>query len=465
MIIYDPKIAILLIAFNRSNIKQVFDRIKVVKPRRLYIAVDGSTNDTQRKICKETTSIVSHIDWECQVFKLYQEKNQGYDKHCFHSISWFFEQEPEGIMLEDDCVPSLSFFGYCTTLLKKFRNDERIGHISGSNYQFGKNRGDGTYYYSNLTYVSGWAGWRRVWQEHCLNENKYDLFNQLDYLSNLPSHAPFQYRWNRLFNIANHSNEHFWEVKYAYTNLINNRLSIIPNKNLITKIAYYDKIPHAIKNHPFTNIKNEEIDHIVHPSFICPDIEADLYSQTKEYNTSFEELYMPKEYFYLKEHFVAAIRYLILYKFGGLYVDMDYECTENITPILCNTECAMGLEPEAHAVRIHVPYIVGNAFMATVPEHPYFKELIDAVFYDNTKAGTYTDSVELILNTTGPFLTTRIYDNSKYQERITLIPAELIAPITHSDIRKIMKEETSMTIESKVEKSFAIHYFFGSWHE
>ena len=308
MIIYDPKIAILLIAFNRSNIKQVFDRIKVVKPRRLYIAVDESTNDTQCKICKETTSIVSHIDWECQVFKLYQEKNQGYDKHCFHSISWFFEQEPEGIILEDDCVPSLSFFGYCTTLLKKFRNDERIGHISGSNYQFGKNRGDGTYYYSNLTHVSGWAGWRRVWQEHCLNENKYDLFNQLDYLSNLPSHAPFQYRWNRFFNIVNHSNEHFWEVKYAYTNLINNRLSIIPNKNLITKIAYYDKMPHAIKNHPFTNIKNEEIDHIVHPSFICPDIEADLYSQTKEYNTSFEELYMPKEYFYLKEHFVTAIR-------------------------------------------------------------------------------------------------------------------------------------------------------------
>lgn len=542
MIIYDPKIAILLIAFNRSNIKQVFDRIKVVKPRRLYIAVDESTNDTQCKICKETTSIVSHIDWECQVFKLYQEKNQGYDKHCFHSISWFFEQEPEGIILEDDCVPSLSFFGYCTTLLKKFRNDERIGHISGSNYQFGKNRGDGTYYYSNLTHVSGWAGWRRVWQEHCLNENKYDLFNQLDYLSNLPSHAPFQYRWNRLFNIANHSNEHFWEVKYAYTNLINNRLSIIPNKNLITKIAYYDKMPHAIKNHPFTNIKNEEIDHIVHPSFICPDIEADLYSQTKEYNTSFEELYMPKEYFYLKEHFVTAIRnnhihpkipqiihqiyedlagpppslveisqswkelnpdweyrfwnkndietflktyypefipaynafphnvqrwdairYLILYKFGGLYVDMDYECTENITPILCNTECAMGLEPEAHAFRIHVPYIVGNAFMATVPEHPYFKELIDTVFCTEKNSNMYSDLCELILNTTGPCMTTQVYKNSNYQKRVTLIPAELIAPLTYTDIKTIINNETTKNVESKIEKSFAIHYFFGSW--
>ena len=342
--------------------------------------------------------------------------------------------------------------------------------------------------------------------------------------------------------MANHDNEGFWEAKYAYTNLINNRLSIIPNKNLITKIAYNDKTPHAIKNHPFTNIKNEEIDHIVHPSFICPDIEADLYSQTKEYNTSFEELYMPKEYFYLKEHFVTAIRnnhihpkipqiihqiyedlagpppslveisqswkelnpdweyrfwnkndietflktyypefipaynafphnvqrwdairYLIIYKFGGLYVDMDYECTENISPMLCNTECAMGLEPEAHAFRIHVPYIVGNAFMATVPEHPYFKELIDTVFCTEKNSNMYSDLCELILNTTGPCMTTQVYKNSNYQKRVTLIPAELIAPLTYTDIKTIINNETTKNVESKIEKSFAIHYFFGSW--
>lgn len=67
--------------------------------------------------------------------------------------------------------------------------DKRIGHISGSDSQFGKSWGDGTYYYSNLTHVSGWAGWRRVWREHCLNKNKYDLFNQLDYLSNYLSRS------------------------------------------------------------------------------------------------------------------------------------------------------------------------------------------------------------------------------------------------------------------------------------
>ena len=151
------------------------------------------------------------------------------------------------------------------------------------------------------------------------------------------------------------------------------------------------------------------------------------------------------------------------YKFGGLYVDMDYECTENITPILCNTECAMGLEPEAHAFRIHVPYIVGNAFMATVPEHPYFKELIDTVFCTEKNSNMYSDLCELILNTTGPCMTTQVYKNSNYQKRVTLIPAELIAPLTYTDIKTIINNETTKNVESKIEKSFAIHYFFGSW--
>lgn len=545
MITYDTNTAILFIIFSPSNTTQkVFDRIKEVKPKKLYVAVDGPKNDTERIACEEAKAIVSRIDWDCQIFKMYQEKNLGYDKQCYQSLSWFFEQETEGIILENDCLPSYSFFGFCTTLLEKYRNDERIGHISGGNYQFGKKRGDGTYYFSNLTPAWGWAGWRRVWKQHCLCENNYDLFTQSDYLSNLPSHAPFQYCWNKFFNMANRSNEICWEFKYAYTNLINNRLSIIPNKNLISKIGYNDNTIHTPKSHPFLGIKNEEIDEAVHPSFIFPDIEADLYSQAKEYNTSFESLSIHKEYFYLKEHFVTsiqnnhirpqipqiihqiyedlsgppcslveisqswkefnpdweyrfwnkndieaflneyypefisiykafpfnvqrwdAIRYLILYKFGGLYVDMDYECTENITPILCNVECAMGLEPEAHALRSHVPYIVGNAFMATVPGHPYFKELIDAVFFNNGNNSTYIDSVELVLNTTGPFMTTRIYDNSNHQEQVTLIPAELIAPLTHTDIMKIIHKQTSKNIESKVEKSFAIHYFLGSWFE
>lgn len=543
MISYDRNTAILLILFQRSDTTQkVFERIREVKPKRLYLAADGPRNEKERMECDATRAIDSCVDWDCEVVKLYQEQNLGCDTHCHQAISWFFEQEPEGIILEDDCVPSLSFFGFCTTLLEKYRNDERIGHITGGNYQFGKKRGDGSYYFSNLTHVGGWAGWRRVWKSICLYDKNYPLFERLNYLSNLPSHTPFQAHWNKYFGMANHNPDYCWDFRYAYTNVISNRLSIIPNHNLISNIGCSGKATHYIKGYPFADIENEEIDRITHPSFICPDIEADLYSQTKEYNSSWESLTRQDDIFYLKEKLNTivinnrikpripqiihqiyedlsgpppslikisqswkelnhgweyrfwnkndidtfletyypdlipiyrafpydvqrwdAIRYLILYKIGGLYVDMDYECTECITPLFCETECAMGMEPKGHATLRRMPYIVGNAFMATTPNHPYFKELINAVFHDDKDMESLSPELS-ILDSTGPYMTTRVYENSKHQERVSLIPAELIAPLTKEEVLKVVNDEISESLENKIEKSFAIHYFFGSWY-
>lgn len=154
MLTYNPNTAILLILFNRVNTTQkVFERIREVRPKRLYLAADGPRHKLECKACEEARLVVSAVDWDCEVYRLYQEQNLGCDTHCYRAISWFFEREPEGIVLEDDCLPSTSFFGFCSTLLAYYRKDERIGHIAGSNYQFGDKRGDGSYYFSNLTHV------------------------------------------------------------------------------------------------------------------------------------------------------------------------------------------------------------------------------------------------------------------------------------------------------------------------
>jgi mannosyltransferase OCH1-like enzyme len=159
-----------------------------------------------------------------------------------------------------------------------------------------------------------------------------------------------------------------------------------------------------------------------------------------------------------------AIRYLILYKMGGLYVDMDYECTESISPLLCETECAMGMEPKGNAILRRMPYIVGNAFMATIPNHPYFNELIKAVFYDNKEVSASSPE-RSILDTTGPYMTTRVYANSKYRKRVSLIPAELVAPLTRNEVLRMIDGKLSESLENKIDNSFAIHYFLCSWYE
>lgn len=543
---YNRNTAILLIIFNRPDTTQkVFGQVKKVKPSRLYIAADGPGKEGDYKLSMQTRSIISGVDWNCEIFKLYQTVNLGCDAHCYKAISWFFEKEPEGIILEDDCVPSISFFSFCSTLLEKYRYDQRIGHIAGGNYQFGKKRGDGTYYFSNLTHVGGWAGWRRVWKDVVTSADNYSLFERLGYLSHLPSHAFFRSHWSKYFGLANSRPEFCWDFKYAYTNLIHHHLSIIPNYNLVSNIGCANKPTHYIENYPFADIKKEEIDDMKHPTFLCPDIEADLYSQAIEYNFVPKPLHLQEECIYLKERLHAAlrespvqreipriihqiytddehipdfllkisqswkemnpdwsyrfwgkkdidcflqtyypelitpynelaydvqrwdsIRYLILYKIGGLYVDMDYECTENITPVLCGIECAMGMEPEGHAIRNRTPYIVGNAFMATVPAHPYFKELIESIFTENKIANKGMLSPELgVLHTTGPFLTTRIYEHSENQENVTLVPAGLIAPLTREEVQALINNDVSEDMEMKIEKSFAIHYFLGSWYK
>lgn len=147
-----------------------------------------------------------------------------------------------------------------------------------------------------------------------------------------------------------------------------------------------------------------------------------------------------------------AIRYLILYKLGGLYVDMDYECIENITPLLYGVTCGIGLEPFGHNVSHRRPFIVGNAFMASIPNHPFMQELINTIFYDNVKEKF------------GSSMLTTQYKNSGYQNQVTLIPAGLITPLTQNEVIKIFHKRVNKAIENKVEQAYAIRYFLDSWY-
>ena len=125
----------------------------------------------------------------------------------------------------------------------------------------------------------------------------------------------------------------------------------------------------------------------------------------------------------------------------------------------------MGLEPAGHCILQRKPYIVGNAFMATIPGHPYFKELIDAVFHANTNEEYPVRAAQAIMDSTGPYMTTRVYMNSPYQERVILIPSALVAPLTRDEVMEMVAGKVSSDMEEKIERSYAIHYFLGSWYE
>ena len=158
---------VLLIIFNRPDTTaRVFEAIRAARPTELYIAADAprENRSEDKRLCEEAKKITEKIDWPCEVHRLYQEKNLGCKRGPIASITWFFENVEAGIILEDDCVPHPSFFAFCSELLEKYADDKRIMHVSGNNFQFGKMRGDASYFFSEYTLSWGWATWRRAWQ-------------------------------------------------------------------------------------------------------------------------------------------------------------------------------------------------------------------------------------------------------------------------------------------------------------
>ena len=127
-------VAVLILFFNRPEpLSKVFAQVKQARPSKLFLYQDGPRNDKDIKGIEACRKIVSNIDWECEVHHLYQERNYGCDPSEYISQKWAFSIVDKCIVLEDDDVPSLSFFHFCKELLDKYEHDTRISMISGFN--------------------------------------------------------------------------------------------------------------------------------------------------------------------------------------------------------------------------------------------------------------------------------------------------------------------------------------------
>ena len=160
---------ILFIIFKRADTtRRAFERIREAQPPRLYIAADGPCKDRPEEMakCEAARKIVETIDWPCEVHRLYRDENLGCGKGVSSAISWFFEHEEEGIILEDDILPHLDFFKFCDEMLEKYRDDKVVKCICGNNRFYQPVSYPYSYYFSHFTLIWGWATWRRTWEEY-----------------------------------------------------------------------------------------------------------------------------------------------------------------------------------------------------------------------------------------------------------------------------------------------------------
>ena len=273
---------ILFLIFNRpETTARVFAEIREWRPQRLYVAADGPRERVQGEAerCARSRTIALTVDWPCEVFTLLRDTNLGCMKAVSSAISWFFDREPEGIVLEDDCLPDRTFFSYCENLLAHHRNDVRIMHITGDNFQNGRIRGNYSYYFSRYNHVWGWASWRRAWAlfEPAI-QSFPDFVNTEDFKLIFARKDVREY-WRHQFELLHEGKIDTWDYYWAYAIWRNNGLCIIPNRNLVSNIGYQGNGTHTSNpRDALSNMARIPMETIQHPKIVNVCAEADSFS-------------------------------------------------------------------------------------------------------------------------------------------------------------------------------------------
>lgn len=229
------------VIFNRpQTAKRVFAQIRQAKPEKLLVIADGprAGHPADVENCLASRAVVEEIDWECEVLKNYAQTNLGCGKRIASGLDWVFDKVEEAIVLEDDTLPHPSFFPFCQALLEKYRHDQRIMNICGSNFLFGIPRTRYSYYYSRHMLCWGWATWRRAWRHFDMKMTLWPEFRDGGWLEEVVGRTSSNIDWPAILEFTFGGSAPGWSIQWIFSCWTQNGLSIIPNTNLVSNIGF-----------------------------------------------------------------------------------------------------------------------------------------------------------------------------------------------------------------------------------
>ena len=272
---------VLFIIFNRPDTTQkVFEAIKKAKPTKLYVASDGPRTDVPNDYekVKQARMIIDQIDWNCELYTKFEDKNLGCGLGESSAMSWVFETEDRAIIIEDDTLPALSFFYYCDELLEQYKNDTRIWMISGNQFDEEVVTTPHSYFFSKYGHYWGWATWKRCWQEYDIKMKKYPLLLEQNLVTSLfrteKEALFFNKKFEEYFNKSKIEDFDTWDYQFDFALAINSHICILPTKNLVKNIGYAGV--HTERKHRLHDRAIDENYKIIsHPDFILCDTNYD----------------------------------------------------------------------------------------------------------------------------------------------------------------------------------------------
>lgn len=280
--------AVAFFIFNRpETTARVFEVIRQAAPSTLLVVADGPRPDRpgEAERCAAARAIVADVNWPCQVSFNFSETNLGCRRRVSSGLDWVFGLVEEAIILEDDCLPDLSFFRFCDELLARYRDDARIAMISGNNFQQGAARGDESYYFSRYPEIWGWASWRRAWGHYDVDMKEWPKFRNDGWLERTFPQKRLARFWRDAFDAVHKGGLDTWDYQFSFSCLRRDALCVLPSVNLVSNVGFGADATHTKTECRLSELPIQPISFpLRHPQHVVRDIGADRATEKEQHN-------------------------------------------------------------------------------------------------------------------------------------------------------------------------------------
>lgn len=229
------------------------DILKTIRPAKLYAFADGPANAAQVDDCRRARAVLDAVEWPCTVQRKFMDANLGCGKGPATAMDWFFENETEGIILEDDLLPHPDFFPYCAELLDRYRDQPLVMDICGTNRLGGWGAADASYVFSQWGSSCGRATWRRAWRHFDYSIRAWDCPETRRAVRSVLRHPMRFALMSRLLDQTRRGGPRvtWWDYQWALAKMLHQGLSAIPATNLVRNVGC-DSCSHHDRQHLHT---------------------------------------------------------------------------------------------------------------------------------------------------------------------------------------------------------------------
>jgi GT2 family glycosyltransferase len=272
------EVPLAMVIFNRPQTTQIcFEQVRRLKPTQLLIIADGARQHCpgENEAVQQCRQIVSNIDWDCRVTKIYSDTNLGCGQRISTGISEAMTQVDRLIILEDDCVAQPSFFTFCAELLARYESDERVMAVTGNNFQMGQRRTTASYYFSKYPHCWGWATWKRAWDKYDITIPQWPSFRDSGQLATLCRSKNELAYWTQIFDSVHARKIKSWDFSWVLACWMNQGLTALPEVNLVTNIGFGAGATHTTKHTVSAGLPTQPLEDLIHPPCVSQHRDAD----------------------------------------------------------------------------------------------------------------------------------------------------------------------------------------------